>query len=737
MSQLLLKNTLVSSGSDLPKSPNGTLLLGRPTSFAPGERPVVKSKKELAYVLPDQFKLETYERKVHLALFDRVELLLSFIPGRENTGAIFRTFIDAIKIHDEIIKEIEEMIVIVGVLNRDYKKKNRLFQNYSNAWVLLLPKAVEYEEYTLLVKNMLSYDSDMKLAVIRKDVGRQFFLVERKKRFHNIEENNLPVRLLEEAIDVSRVERDGARALLAYYEGELQQLRGDERSAAKVISDDHIHADENHISFSDLFSNIHVGYVLYTINDFVLEDLKFNDIMKHLKDTSPPHLAAFKRYDYRYDPFTLSWLTLQELRDINIYVDDPLIARNEFVNLCTTGTVQEVKSRLLAGDDMNSLDINKCNGLHHAAGKGELEIVKLLLEAGIKVDCRDVYMMTPFLMCVRSGRIEVAKYLIEKGANKNMTDRNGRGAVFEAITNGNEDLISMVITKNNCDESDAIWGFTPLHIAANQGNISVIKKLLIFGCSIYRTCNKGQTAEERARDSGFIEAQQLLEEERLTAPAQLVFIDQFIELKVWIGDMSALDPIWSSEVGITHVVCLPEVGDIKRPERILSTIAKPLVSSVHWLNENLKNESSEYQKESSKDQKESFKNQKQESQHLICPIDNDDDDITTESWDNLSKYFPIIMVHLLRILRNGSATVLICDPTGDSLAPAITAAIMLLHSKIRIEDTIKNCGMSRPSVRLSGSMKRGLEELQATMDRKKLERLNAKIRHSEYLSIKF
>jgi hypothetical protein len=244
---------------------------------------------------------------------------------------------------------------------------------------------------------------------------------------------------------------------------------------------------------------------------------------------------------------------------------------------------------------------------------------------------------------------------------------------------------------------------------------------------------------QRARDSGFIEAQQLLEEERLTAPAQLVFIDQFIEVKVWIGDMSALgniykkviifditikdkiygnvkfeyidskivsfssiynnilDPVWSSEVGITHVVCLPEIGDTKRPERVLSTIARPLISSVHWLNED--NVSSEDQKESSKDQKESFKNQKQESQHLICPIDNDDDDITTESWDNLSKYFPIIMVHLLRILRNGSATVLICDPTGDSLAPAITAAIMLLHSKIRIEDTIKNCGMSRPSVR--------------------------------------
>jgi hypothetical protein len=703
----------------------------------PGVIQVLKSKKEQAYVLPDQFKLETYEKQIHFALFDRVELLLSFIPGRENTGAIFRTFIDAIKIHDEIIKEIEETIVIVDVLRRDYNKKNRLFQNYSNAWVLLLPKAVNYEEYTLLVKNMVSYDLDMKTAILRKDVGRQFFLVQRKKRFHDIEEDNLPVKLLEEAIEVSREERDGARALLAYYEGELQQLRGDERIAAKQISDDHIHADENHISFSDLFSNIHVGYILHTINDFALGDLKFNDIMKYLKDTSPPHLVGLKRYDYRYDPFTLSWLALQELRDLDIYVDDPLIARNEFVNLCATGTVQEVKTRILAGDDINSLDINKCTGLHHAAGKGELEIVKLLLEAGVKVDCRNIYMMTPYLTCVRSGRVEVAKFLIEKGANKDMTDRNGRGAVFEAITNGNEDLISMVLTRNNCDESDAVWGFTPLHIAANQGNISVIKKLLIFGCSIYRTCHKGQTAEERAGDSGFPEAQRLLEEERLTAPAQLVFTDQFIEMKVWIGDMSALDPLWSSEVGITHVVCLPLPADTKRPERVLNTMARPLVSPIHWLNEDTENESFKNQSKSQKDQKESFKDQKQESQHLICPVNNEDDDNTTESWENLSKYFPIIMVHLLRIMRNGSATVLICDPTGDCLAPAITAALMLLHSKIRVEDTVLKCGSLRPSVQLSGSMKRGLEELQATMDRKKLERLNTKIRHSEYLSIKF
>jgi hypothetical protein len=47
---------------------------------------------------------------------------------------------------------------------------------------------------------------------------------------------------------------------------------------------------------------------------------------------------------------------------------------------------------------------------------------------------------------------------------------------------------------------------------------------------------KGLTPEEVAEEAGQKAAKALLEQERLQAPAQLVFTDRSIEVDIWIGD---------------------------------------------------------------------------------------------------------------------------------------------------------------------------------------------------------
>ena len=108
-------------------------------------------------------------RKPNVAFFDRIDLLLSFVPGKDNVGAIFRTFINAIKIHDSIIKNIEENQTSVDSLKKDFSKKNRLFQNYINAWNVILPNAVEYEEFKKLHLAMATYDLEMSRATELKN----------------------------------------------------------------------------------------------------------------------------------------------------------------------------------------------------------------------------------------------------------------------------------------------------------------------------------------------------------------------------------------------------------------------------------------------------------------------------------------------------------------------------------------------------------------------------------------
>jgi len=122
------------------------------------------------------------------------------------------------------------------------------------------------------------------------------------------------------------------------------------------------------------------------------------------------------------------------------------------------------------------------------------------------------------------------------------------------MISGNLNVVKFFLKSTNSNEVESLWGFTPMHIAANSGNLDLIKMLLTYGGSIYRKCHKGRTAEEVARDAGYEEATEFLMNERFAAPAQLAFKDPHLKLNIWIGDFNALDPIWTTDVGITEVV---------------------------------------------------------------------------------------------------------------------------------------------------------------------------------------
>ena len=56
------------------------------------------------YPIPQELKLEAYERRKHDAELDNLTLTLNLIPGHAGVGAICQGFIDAISKHDEAVK---------------------------------------------------------------------------------------------------------------------------------------------------------------------------------------------------------------------------------------------------------------------------------------------------------------------------------------------------------------------------------------------------------------------------------------------------------------------------------------------------------------------------------------------------------------------------------------------------------------------------------------------------------
>lgn len=71
------------------------------------------------------------------------------------------------------------------------------------------------------------------------------------------------------------------------------------------------------------------------------------------------------------------------------------------------------------GADLNIADIRGATPLHRAASKGNLSIVKLLLECGdkLKINVRDVYGNTALHLACEEDRQEIAKLLVDYGAD--------------------------------------------------------------------------------------------------------------------------------------------------------------------------------------------------------------------------------------------------------------------------------------------------------------------------------
>ncbi|MCZ0933449.1 MAG: ankyrin repeat domain-containing protein [Oligoflexia bacterium] len=146
----------------------------------------------------------------------------------------------------------------------------------------------------------------------------------------------------------------------------------------------------------------------------------------------------------------------------------------------------------------------KANSLHEAVYNKDIERVKKLIKEGENVNIRGELGETS-LHWLRKDSLEIAKLLIDNGADVNAKTEDSFGTDFD------EDLISIpagstplhLAIKKNADQSlisfllkqradvNAVitdygyeGGFTPLHLASNEGNLKIVALLLENGADV-------------------------------------------------------------------------------------------------------------------------------------------------------------------------------------------------------------------------------------------------------------
>ena len=83
----------------------------------------------------------------------------------------------------------------------------------------------------------------------------------------------------------------------------------------------------------------HIGFIISKINGIDLEDMVYAECLEMIDQASTPHQLEFRRYNYRQDMMTGEWLSLQDMRLKGMYVEDPRVKRNLFVEAGRMGDV--------------------------------------------------------------------------------------------------------------------------------------------------------------------------------------------------------------------------------------------------------------------------------------------------------------------------------------------------------------------------------------------------------------
>ncbi|MBT4108988.1 MAG: ankyrin repeat domain-containing protein, partial [Pelagibacterales bacterium] len=84
------------------------------------------------------------------------------------------------------------------------------------------------------------------------------------------------------------------------------------------------------------------------------------------------------------------------------------------------------------------------SGILYAAGKGYLETLKVLIDAGVDVNRLDANKLTPLMWASAYGHKDVVLYLLSKNAKIENKDNQGKTAIDYALENNHKEVYEIL-----------------------------------------------------------------------------------------------------------------------------------------------------------------------------------------------------------------------------------------------------------------------------------------------------
>ena len=127
--------------------------------------------------------------------------------------------------------------------------------------------------------------------------------------------------------------------------------------------------------------------------------------------------------------------------------------------------------------------VHCATALWAASTGGFLDIVKLLISHGAKVNKPTLTQSTPLRGASFHGHVEVMEYLIANGAEINTPNCIGQSPLCIAAMRGQLQAVKFLIEKGADRHQKTINGYSVMHLSATKGRVDIVKYLLFIGLS--------------------------------------------------------------------------------------------------------------------------------------------------------------------------------------------------------------------------------------------------------------
>ena len=138
-----------------------------------------------------------------------------------------------------------------------------------------------------------------------------------------------------------------------------------------------------------------------------------------------------------------------------------------------------------------------------AAEKGDIKLMKEMLEKGAHVTTRNNNGIDALLWAANNGHVDAVQYLLDRGDfDINRQSNNGKTALMWAITWDHISVVKLLIKyKADIHRSD-VSGMNALMHAVMGGNANIVEELIEHGADLLKKNKHNATALTIARNTG-------------------------------------------------------------------------------------------------------------------------------------------------------------------------------------------------------------------------------------------